>query len=294
MGSGRSLHAPVAGIASALGGVRPVEWSSVESGGYGRVSAHWRVLLTDGRAVFVKHALTDDARAWLRKERLVYERVTGSFLPAYLGFHDEAETLLVLEDLSGADWPPPWSRARIDAVLGALGELHATEPPEGIEPLDAAREAVTGWGRVAADPEPLLASALCSRAWLEDALPTLLEAAAAARLEGDELLHFDVRSDNLCFVGGRAVLVDWNLASKGNGDFDVAFWLPSLRLEGGPDPWEVLPDAGPLAAAVAGFFASRAGLSPPPGAPTVREFQRAQAEVALPWAAQELGLPRPG
>src|SRR5918992_1409560 len=146
MGSGRSLHAPVAEIASALGGARPVEWSEVESGGYGRVSAHWRVLLTDGRAVFVKHALTGDARAWLRKERLVYERVAGSFLPAYLGFHDEAETLLVLEDLSAADWPPPWSRGRIDAVLDALRELHATEPPEGIEPLDAAREAVTGWG----------------------------------------------------------------------------------------------------------------------------------------------------
>jgi hypothetical protein len=103
----------------------------------------------------------------------------------------------------------------------------------------------------------------------------------------------DVRSDNLCFVGGRAVLVDWNLARRGNGRFDVAFWLPSLQLEGGPEPWEVLPDAGALAAAVAGFFAARAGLAPPAGAPTVRRFQRAQASVALPWAARELGLPTP-
>jgi len=86
------------------------------------------------------------------------------------------------------------------------------------------------------------------------------------------------------------VLVDWNLACVGNGLFDVAFWLPSLRLEGGPEPWEVLPHAGALAAAVAGFFASRAGLPPPIGAPTVREFQRRQLEVALPWAARELGL----
>jgi hypothetical protein len=293
MGSGRSLHAPVDEIASALGGARPVEWSRVESGGYGRVSAHWRVRLADGRGVFVKHALTDDARAWLRKERLVYERVTGSFLPAYLGFHDEAETLLVLEDLSDADWPPPWSASRVDAVLAALRELHATRPPDGIEPLAAEREAVTGWSRVAADPDPLLATALCSRGWLDEALPVLLQAAAEAELDGDELIHFDVRSDNLCFFGGRAVLVDWNLASAGNGDFDVAFWLPSLRLEGGPEPWDVLPDAGPLAAVVAGFFAARAGLPPPPGAPTVREFQRAQAAVALPWAARELGLAPP-
>jgi aminoglycoside phosphotransferase (APT) family kinase protein len=104
------------------------------------------------------------------------------------------------------------------------------------------------------------------------------------------VLHFDVRSDNLCFVGDRVVLVDWNLACVGNGRFDVAFWLPSLKLEGGPDPWHVLPDAGPLAAAVAGFFAARAGLPRPPGAPTVREFQLAQLRVALPWAARELGL----
>ena len=120
-----------------------------------------------------------------------------------------------------------------------------------------------------------------------------MEAAAEAQLDGDEFLHFDVRSDNLCLVDGRAVLVDWNLAARGNGKFDIAFWLPSLRLEGGPEPWEVLPGAGPLAAAVAGFFAVRAGLPPPSGAPSVREFQRAQAAVALPWAARELGLKLP-
>jgi len=32
---------------------------------------------------------------------------------------------------------------------------------------------------------------------------------------------------------------------------------------------------------------------PPHGAPTVREFQRLQLEVALAWAAGELGLPLP-
>jgi len=82
-----------------------------------------------------------------------------------------------------------------------------------------------------------------------------------------------------------------NLACTGNGAFDVVCWLPSLHLEGGLAPWEVLPDAGDLAAVIAGFFASRAGLPPPSGAPTVREFQRAQA--CLPWAARELGLPAP-
>jgi aminoglycoside phosphotransferase (APT) family kinase protein len=132
---------------------------------------------------------------------------------------------------------------------------------------------------------------LCTASWLEEALPLLLQASDEAPLGGTELLHFDVRSDNLCLREGEAILFDWNLAVIGNGDFDVAFWLPSLTLEGGPLPWEVLFDAGPLAAAVAGFFSARAGLPPPPTAPTVRDFQRAQAEVALKWTAREIGLP---
>ena len=48
-----------------------------------------------------------------------------------------------------------------------------------------------------------------------------------------------------------------------------------------------------LIALTAGYFASRAGLPAPATAPRVRTFQRAQAKVALPWAARELGLPEP-
>jgi hypothetical protein len=277
-------------VASAVG-ARPVEWAAVASAGYGQVSAHWRVSLDDGRSVFVKHALTDEAAEWLRKERVVYESVRGSFMPEYLGSFDDGATLLVLEDLSGAEWPPPWSAERIDAVLASLEELRAMPAPPGAEPLEASREHIVGWGRVAEAPDALLGTGLCSHAWLDTTLPELVRASADAELGGGDLLHCDVRSDNLCLVGGRALLVDWNLACTGNGSFDVAFWLPSLRLEGGPAPWEVMPDSGGLAAVVAGFFAARAGLPPPSGAPTVREFQRAQAAVALPWAARELGLP---
>jgi hypothetical protein len=74
---------------------------------------------------------------------------------------------------------------------------------------------------------------------------------------------------------------------------DVVAWLPSLRLEGGPEPWELVPDSGGLAALVVGFFAGRAGLPAPPTAPDVRRFQFRQAQVALPWVARELDLPPP-
>jgi len=89
------------------------------------------------------------------------------------------------------------------------------------------------------------------------------------------------------------IFVDWNLACAGNPLIDIVAWLPSLRLEGGPEPWELVPDSHGLGALLAGYFASRAGLPTPATAPRVRPFQRAQAEIALPWAARELGLPAP-
>jgi len=277
---------------SAAVGRTPVRWRRVESGGYAIVNAHWIVEFGEGGSAFVKQALTEEARKGLRRERLLYEQPTPPFMPAYLGAHDaDTSMVLVLEDLSDADWPPPWSEARVNAVMSALDAVHATSGPHSLTRLEDVRESVVGWERVAADPEPLVGTGLCSSTWLRTVLPELLRAGEDAVLDGDALLHFDVRSDNLCFAGDRTVLVDWNHACRGSSRFDIAFWAPSLALEGGPQPWQLMDGAGQLSAVVAGFFCSRAGLPPPPGAPTVRAFQRAQAEVALRWTVRELGLP---
>jgi hypothetical protein len=281
---------PEAEFAAAVGAA-PVRAESVTGGGYGTNTAKWRLELADGRRAFAKLALDEMAAEWLRDEHRVYAGVRGSFIAELLGWHDAGQrTLLVIEDLGDAYWPPPWSRTQIDAVLTALDELHAIAPPAGLSTLHGLRERIDGWPLVAVDPEPFLSTGLRSRKWLDEALPALLRAAAECELDGGALLHFDVRSDNLCFRDGRAILVDWNLAAVGNPLMDAVFWLPSLHLEGGPQPWELVADSEGFAALVAGFFASRAGLPPPPTAPTVREFQRRQAVVALPWAARELGL----
>ena len=279
---------PAAELA-AITGSEPVDAERVESAGYGTNTAHWRVELADGRRTFVKVALDANSTDWLRDEHRVYAHVEGSFIPELVGW---SEGLLAIEDLGDAPWPPPWSPAQVDAVQAALDELHRVEPPAGVPRIADERDWLNGWELVAADPEPLLSSGLCSREWLDAALPVLLETGRSCELDGKALLHIDVRSDNLCFrADGTAVLVDWNLAHIGKPLLDVVAWLPSLRLEGGPDPWKVVPDSEGLAPLMAGFFAGRAGLPPPETAPRVREFQRRQAEVALPWAARELGLP---
>jgi len=277
----------IARVERVLGG-EAASWTRVESGGWSR-NEHWTVVLADGTRAFAKVASIDPSPAWLRDERRVYSCVSGPFMPRFLGWEDGEEPLLLLEDLADAYWPPPWRDGDVDAVLAALGEVAAT-PATGELPA-LADEDWSGWRFVERDPERLLRLGLVSPTWLERALPELAAAADRAPLAGDSPVHCDVRSDNLCLRDGRAILVDWNHTRVGNPAFDVAFWLPSLQLEGGPAPDRFGVDA--LAPVVAGFFAARAGLPPPEGAPEVRGFQRAQLEVALPWACRALGLPEP-
>ncbi len=270
-----------------LGG-EAVSWTRVESGGWSR-NEHWTLVFADGTRAFAKVASIDPSPAWLRDERHVYSCVAGPFMPGLLGWEDGAEPMLVLEDLADAYWAPPWRDGDVDAVLAALAEVAATTWTGELPALTFERW--PGWRQVEQDPSLFLGLGVASPAWLERSLPQLVAASDGALLTGASLLHCDVRSDNLCLRDGRAVLVDWNHARIGNPALDVAFWLPSLELEGGPPPDRFGVDE--LAPLVAGFFAPLAGLPPPEGAPKVRDFQRAQLEVALPWACRALGLPPP-
>ena len=166
--------------------------------------------------------------------------------------------------------------------------------PPGLRRAVGTDYADDGWPEVARDPDPFLSLGMCSKRWLDRALPALLAAADPALLDGDALCHLDVRSDNLCFRSdGQAVLVDWDCAAVGNPQFDLAFWLPSLHHEGGPPPHAFGSIAPGVVALVAGFFASQAGRPDIPAAPAVRNVQRSQLEVALPWVASVLRLRAP-
>jgi hypothetical protein len=220
----------------------------------------------------------------------VYVSLAGSFIPALAGWDDDGvRPVLAIEDLSDADWTPRWDAGRVSAVLEAIEELGtATPPPNTASVRDTFADLWGRWGVVEADPGPFLSVGLRDASWLERALPALLAAAESAPVEGDRLCHLDVRSDNMCFRAGNAVLVDWNWTSLANPAVDIAAWLPSLRIEGGPRPWEVLPGAGELAAWIGGVWAAVAGLPAPATAPTVRDLQRAQLAVTLDWIDRDL------
>lgn len=269
-------------------GSRPVQYEA-RPGGYSTAD-RFAVTLADGRRVFVKSAEASNLAGWLRREHEVYAALSGGFIPELLGWDDDGvRPVLAIEDLSDADWTPRWDAERVAAVRAALRELAASPaPPNTVSARETFPELWGRWRIVEADPAPFLSLGLRDPGWLDRSLPAILAAVETAPVDGDRVCHLDVRSDNLCFREGRAVLVDWNWVSLANPESDVAAWLPSLRVEGGPPPWEVLPGAGALAAWIGGVWAAVAGLPPPETAPHARDLQRRQLAVALDWIDKEL------
>ncbi|MCW2964740.1 MAG: hypothetical protein JWO17_1992 [Actinomycetia bacterium] len=269
-------------------GSAPVRYEQ-RPGGYSTAD-RFAVMLADGRSVFVKSAEAPNLAGWLRREHEVYAALAGSFIPSLEGWDDDGvRPVLAIEDLSDADWTLRWDARRVAAVLEALEELADATPPPNTPPVrESFAELFDRWRVVESDPAAFLSVGLRDAAWLDRALPVILAAVDSAPVSGDCLCHLDVRSDNLCFRDGRAVLVDWNWTSLANPAIDIAGWLPSLRVEGGPPPWDVLPEGGVLGAWIAGVWAAVVGLPPPATAPHVRDLQRRQLAVALDWIDLDL------
>ena len=84
------------------------------------------------------------------------------------------------------------------------------------------------------------------------------------------------------------------------GEGDMVCFAPSVTMQGGASPESIIihhpatrqADFDAVTAAIvslAGFFTYQALQLPPPGLPTLRQFQAAQGEVARDWVAQRLG-----
>jgi hypothetical protein len=180
--------------------------------------------LEDARSAFAVDEMTAE---WLRAEQRIYGALAARFLPRLLGWEDGELPVLVLEDLSGADWTPPWTRERVDAVLATLQEIAETPPPPGLASLEDWREELTGWRKVERDPTALLALGVCSGEWLDGALPALLAAEDACVLEGRAAPPPRRPERQHLLPRGHALLADWSWAVRGNPVLDLAAWLPS-------------------------------------------------------------------
>lgn len=268
-------------------GWSPETWRPVH-GGYTPTARY--ALASGVRTGFVKIATTQTTAWQINREIVSYSGISGRFVPRLLAADPDPETpILIIEDLSGATWPPPWDDHTVGRVLDTIAEMHATPSTLAHGGLLVGREA--GWPTVAADPTPFLSLGLVDPAWLERALPALIAAETACVFTGEALTHLDLRSDNLCITAEGVKLVDWAEACRSAADVDLGFLLPSLAYEGGPLPDAIQPGRPDIAAAVSGFFAARAGLPDIPTAPFVRRVQREQLSAALPWVTRALDLP---
>ncbi|MGN9808893.1 phosphotransferase family protein [Micromonospora sp. BQ11] len=284
-------------------GDRVVEAVS-QPGGFSPGTAD-RVRTAGGRRAFVKAVSPTQNADSVRLHRA--EARNTAALPAYapaarlLGVHDDGEWVaLVLTDVDGRHPVLPWHPDELATVLTALEALAAAVTPNPVPHAPTVTAQLTedfaGWHRIAADPPPDLDP------WARAHLTELREAAdcGLAALDGDTLCHLDLRADNLLIDdAGRVTVVDWPHAGRGPAWLDTALLLVNVALHGGHDP-EALLRRSPLTADVdpatltgvyagmAGFFTDGARRPPPPGIPTVRAFQRAQAEALLPWVARRL------
>ncbi len=234
---------------------------------------------------FVKAAYDERTRAALAREASVLEEVDSPHLPRLIR-HEPG--LLIVEDLSDAHWPPPWV-GDLRQLWTALKDLRNSSAPSIATPLEDDGEEWDGVDTVAG----LLGDPLAT--WLTHHLDRINESALSVSPVGSAFVHADLSLENLCAADRGVVVVDWEFASIGSPDLDVA--TVSLELiAGGCSPDEVpLTDPAPWAARLATWLlAGSAGHSEWAKDPEVLRTERLRlAGAALRWWADEVGVDRP-
>jgi aminoglycoside phosphotransferase (APT) family kinase protein len=226
--------------------------------------------------------------------------ITGRRLPVprLCGMVDRPPWVaLVLQDVPGRQPQLPWLAAELQQVVAALDRLASALTPAPV-PAPAVGERLgaefTGWRTLAASPGHDRLDA-----WSRTHLDRLagLEATWADHAAGDTLLHADIRADNILLTGQGAVVVDWPWACRGAAFTDLILFAPSVAMQGGPPPADLIassrsgraadPQAvAALVCALAGYLTERSLRPPPPGLPTVRAFQAVQATIARRWLTE--------
>lgn len=262
-----------------------------QAGGFSPGTAD-RVRTADGRRAFVKAvspAQNEDSPGLHRDEaRITAALPPGAPTPRLLGVHDDGDWIvLVLNDVDGRhpDWHNP---ADVTAARTALTDLARALTPCPVDDVpDLAtrlQPQFTGWHRLRDDPPATVDP------WVADHLDKLCARAehGLTALAGNTLAHADIRADNLLLsADGSVTVVDWPWAGRGPAWLDTLLLLLNIRLLGGRADLSMVDgntdDVVGALAGLGGFFTDAARLPAPPGLPSLRGFQQAQADVVVSW-----------
>lgn len=267
-----------------------------------------RLDLDDGRRVFVKAASSADDRlhgwplsdAYRDEVRKLAALPSGIGAPAVLWHRDVeiADERWIVVGFEYVDAVPPRRPWRLDQLqlvlqkLATVADALTAVPPElALEPL--ALHLVDGYAdRLAA----VRATAGDSR-WLETV--EALCADAARFVEGDGIVHMDLRDDNV-LIGpeGDVWIVDWNWTVMGQPWVDLVCLLLSARGDGldaerllreHPLSRDVEPGAiDALLAVLWSFWAVAATHPVPSHSPHVRDHQTWYLETTESWLRERL------
>jgi hypothetical protein len=288
------------GIEEIVGG-GPVLLASSQAGGFSPGTAD-RLVTAEGRRAFVKAVSPaqnpETPGIHLTEARVVGHLPPSPHLPTLLGLYDDGEWVAAIyADIDGRMPAVPWLPADLAATATALGTIAATCTPNPVPDLAPLTTAFApeygGWDRIRHSPPDVLDP------WAGAHLDLLCDLAerGLAALAGDSLVHGDTRADNLIVrADGTVVVIDWPWACEGAAWFDLLCLAINVDLHGG-DPESLVArylgdverdDLTGALAGLSGYFVDAARNPPPPGLPTVREFQAVQGRSTLHWLRRRL------
>lgn len=247
---------------------------------------YWQIEDEHHRQYFLKIATGERTKKMISEEVVFYE-VAGkqTFLPDYYGeYRREDCAAILIEDLSRCSWAPPWTQKRIEQVISSLEKFRTLNLPQITRKASDFRGYLLGWSKTGKRLAVLEESGINDLRWLEKKIPLFSDISEKALHPSNDLIHFDVRSDNACFRNDEALLLDWTWYCRGAFDLQMASWALTLSLEdGGIAPEYLLPKIDPCyVALIAGYFSQFVGQPCQDGS-HVRQLQFRQLVVALEW-----------
>ena len=286
----RELGSPVAISVDCSGGFSP--------GPAARLMSH------GGRRAFVK-AVGPELNAvtprLLRSEIAALAAIPPhpSVPRVHASYDDGDWVALMLEDIPGSLPGRPWTVSALEQVADTIATLQdVLDPCPWSDAPTASRRAAPmfdRWRDLVDDPPADLDP------WWSAHLGELADLASTALdvIDGDQLAHWDLRSDNLLLTDDHVVLVDWGQARRGAAWMDPLLLVVDAVISGAdvdPDRLRVrLPllrdaDSGDVARVVCAIAMAwrHTSRSPTIGLDSLRPWQRRWADSLTRWLRELL------